>query len=214
MVNTFFAPGSTISDINRSASWWLPFVIIAFLFVVALGASVASITIIIGLVFTPLIARTVRAAVLVERHMDYVPAARLLGENSARVMFAEILPNVLPAILVEFTVRLSYAVFALATLLVVTSRAAWSAIRPLRAIDIVPNKLDIGQASRLSASRTASLVSWYGETPARLRRSRNDCRARRSSAACTRHKCRTRSCALAHAGSAAAVPAILRRCSQ
>ncbi len=94
----------------------LPFVIIAFLFVVALGPSVVGITIIIGLVFTPLIARTVRAAVLVERHMDYVPAARLLGENPGRVMFAEILPNVLPAILVEFTVRLGYAVFAVATL--------------------------------------------------------------------------------------------------
>jgi peptide/nickel transport system permease protein len=94
----------------------LPFVIIAFLFVVALGPSVVTITVIIGLVFTPLIARTVRTAVLVERHMDYVPAARLLGERSARVMFGEILPNVLPAILVEFTVRLGYAVFAVATL--------------------------------------------------------------------------------------------------
>jgi peptide/nickel transport system permease protein len=94
----------------------LPFVIIAFLFVVALGPSVVTITIIIALVFTPLIARTVRTAVLVERHMDYVPAARLLGERSGRVMFAEILPNVLPAVLVEFTVRLAYAVFAVATL--------------------------------------------------------------------------------------------------
>ena len=57
-----------------------------------------------------------RAAVLVERHLDYVSAARLLGENPARVMFAEILPNVMPAILVEFTVRLGYAVFTVATL--------------------------------------------------------------------------------------------------
>jgi peptide/nickel transport system permease protein len=94
----------------------LPFVIIAFLFVVAIGPSVAAITIIIGLVFTPLIARTVRAAVQVERSQDYVPSARLLGENAARVMFGEILPNVMPAIVVEFTVRLGYAVFAVATL--------------------------------------------------------------------------------------------------
>ena len=94
----------------------LPFVIIALLFIVAIGPSVAGITVIIGLVFTPLIARTVRTAVLVERNMDYVPAARLLGENPARVMFGEILPNVMPAVLVEFTVRLSYAVFAVATL--------------------------------------------------------------------------------------------------
>jgi peptide/nickel transport system permease protein len=94
----------------------LPFVIIAFLFVVALGPSVLTITVVIGLVFTPLIARTVRAAVLAERSLDYVPAARLLGERPARVMFGEILPNVMPAILVEFTVRLAYAVFAVATL--------------------------------------------------------------------------------------------------
>ena len=94
----------------------LPFVIIAFLFVVSLGASPVTIIVIVGLVFTPLIARTVRAAVLAERSLDYVPAARLLGERPARVMFGEILPNVTPAILVEFTVRLGYAVYAVATL--------------------------------------------------------------------------------------------------
>jgi peptide/nickel transport system permease protein len=94
----------------------LPFVIIAFLFVVSLGASLLTIIVIVGLVFTPLIARTVRAAVLAERSLDYVPAARLLGERPARVMFGEILPNVMPAILVEFTVRLAYAVFGVATL--------------------------------------------------------------------------------------------------
>ncbi len=94
----------------------LPFVIIAFLFLVAVGASTTTLIVIIGFVFTPLIARTVRAAVLTERHLEYVSGARLLGENPARVMFGEILPNVLPAILVEFTVRLGYAVFAVATL--------------------------------------------------------------------------------------------------
>ena len=94
----------------------LPIVIIAFLFIVALGPSVTTLIVVIGLVFTPLIARTVRAAVLAERHLDYVSSARLLGENPARVMFGEILPNVMPSILVEFTVRLGYAVFALVTL--------------------------------------------------------------------------------------------------
>jgi peptide/nickel transport system permease protein len=94
----------------------LPIVILAFLFIVALGASTTTLIVVVGLVFAPLIARTVRAAVLVERHQDYVSASRLLGESPARVMFAEILPNVMPAILVEFTVRLGYAVFALATL--------------------------------------------------------------------------------------------------
>jgi peptide/nickel transport system permease protein len=94
----------------------LPIVIVAFLFIVALGPSTVTLIVVVGLVFTPLIARTVRAAVLVERHQDYVSASRLLGESPARVMFAEILPNVMPAIVVEFTVRLGYAVFAIATL--------------------------------------------------------------------------------------------------
>jgi len=94
----------------------LPAFIIAYLFLVGIGASTTTLIIIIGAVFTPLIARTVRAAVLSERHLDYLSAARLLGENPARVMFREILPNVTPAILVEFTVRLGYAIFAVATL--------------------------------------------------------------------------------------------------
>jgi peptide/nickel transport system permease protein len=94
----------------------LPAVIIAFLFIVALGPSNVTLIIVIGFIFTPLIARTVRAAVLTERHLDYLAAARLLGERPLRVMFGEILPNVMPAILVEFTIRLGYAIFAVATL--------------------------------------------------------------------------------------------------
>jgi peptide/nickel transport system permease protein len=94
----------------------LPSMIIAFLFIVALGPSTGTLIIVIGLIFTPLIARTVRASVLTERHLDYLASARLLGESPVRVMFYEILPNVLPSILVEFTVRLGYAVFTVATL--------------------------------------------------------------------------------------------------
>jgi len=94
----------------------LPLVIVAFLFVVAVGPSPLTIIIVIGLVFTPLIARTVRAAVLVERQQDYLASARLLGEKRAYIMFVEVLPNVLPVVLVEFTVRLGYAIFAIASL--------------------------------------------------------------------------------------------------
>jgi peptide/nickel transport system permease protein len=94
----------------------LPVVVVAFLFIVALGPTTLTLIIVIGFIFTPLIARTVRSAVLVESQLDYLSSARLLGEKSAHIMFVEILPNVVPAILVEFTVRLGYAVFAVATL--------------------------------------------------------------------------------------------------
>ncbi|HEX9033557.1 MAG TPA: ABC transporter permease [Streptosporangiaceae bacterium] len=94
----------------------LPVVIVAFLFIVAVGPSAVTLIVVIGFIFTPLIARTVRTAVLVEGQQDYLSSARLLGERAPYIMFAEILPNVMPVIVVEFTVRLGYAIFAVATL--------------------------------------------------------------------------------------------------
>ena len=94
----------------------IPVVIVALLAIVALGTSKFTVVCVIGLSFSPLIARTVRSAVLAERELDYVAAAELRRENSAHIMFVEILPNVLPPILVETTVRLGYAIFAVATL--------------------------------------------------------------------------------------------------
>jgi peptide/nickel transport system permease protein len=94
----------------------LPLVVTGILGVIALGASNETLIIVIGIVFTPLIARTVRAAVLLERQLDYVSAARLRGESAVYIMFVEILPNVLAPIMVEFTVRLGYAVFTIVTL--------------------------------------------------------------------------------------------------
>ncbi len=94
----------------------LPLVVTGILGSVALGQSDTTLIIIIGIVFAPLIARTVRAAVLLERELDYVSAARLRGETSPYIMFIEILPNVLAPIMVEFTVRLGYAVFTIVTL--------------------------------------------------------------------------------------------------
>ena len=94
----------------------LPLIVTGVLVIAAVGRSNAGLIVVIGLVFTPLIARTVRAAVLFERELDYVSAARLRGERAPYIMFVEILPNVAAPILVEFTVRLGYAVFTVATL--------------------------------------------------------------------------------------------------
>ena len=94
----------------------LPLIVIAVTALVALGSSTGTLIVVIGVVFTPLVARTVRAAVLAERELDYVQAARLRGEHAPYVMFVEILPNVMGPIIVEATVRLGYAVFAVAGL--------------------------------------------------------------------------------------------------
>jgi len=94
----------------------IPVVVIGLLALTALGPSRVTVILVIGIVFTPIIARTVRAAVLSERELEYVEAARLRNEHTPYVLFGEILPNVLGPVLVEFTVRLGYAIFAIATL--------------------------------------------------------------------------------------------------
>jgi peptide/nickel transport system permease protein len=94
----------------------LPLIVIAVVALVALGPSDQTLIIVIGVVFTPLVARTVRAAVLAERDLDYVSAAQLRGEKAPYIMFVEMLPNVTGPIIVEATVRLGYAIFAVAGL--------------------------------------------------------------------------------------------------
>jgi peptide/nickel transport system permease protein len=101
----------------------IPFIVLAILVLTALSAgsegisvSPAKLILVIGLAFTPIVARTVRSAVLAERDLDYVQAAKLRGERAPYIMCVEILPNVMGPIIVEATVRLGYAVFAVATL--------------------------------------------------------------------------------------------------
>ena len=95
----------------------IPAIIIALLAIAAVEGPSPTITVlIIAFVFTPNIARTVRAAVLAEAEFEYVAAARLRTERTPHILFKEILPNVMPPIIVEFTVRLGYAIFAVATL--------------------------------------------------------------------------------------------------
>ena len=94
----------------------LPLIVLAVTALVGLGSSNATLIIVIGVAFTPIVARTVRATVLGERELDYVDAAKLRGERSGYIMFVEILPNITGPIIVEATVRLGYAIFAVAGL--------------------------------------------------------------------------------------------------
>jgi peptide/nickel transport system permease protein len=94
----------------------LPVVLVAVMALVSLGPSNVTIILVVGLVFAPVIARTVRAAVLSERELEYVSAARLRNERTPYILFAEILPNVMGPVIVEFTVRVGYAIFVVATL--------------------------------------------------------------------------------------------------
>jgi peptide/nickel transport system permease protein len=93
-----------------------PLIVMAVLVLASLGRTTQNVILVIGIIFTPLIARTVRSAVLVEREREYVAAARLRGERGIRIMVWEILPNITGPILVETTVRLGYAIFTAASI--------------------------------------------------------------------------------------------------
>jgi peptide/nickel transport system permease protein len=92
----------------------IPGIIFLIAVIASLGTSVPTLIVTIGLAFLPIIARTVRAAVLAEAGQDYVQAAKLRGEKAPYILFVEILPNIVPPIIVEATVRLGYAIFTLA----------------------------------------------------------------------------------------------------
>ena len=94
----------------------LPVIIMGLLVITALGPSKTTLILTIGVLFAPIISRTVRAAVLTERELEYVSAARLRNERTPYILFGEILPNVTGPIIVEFTVRLGYAIFTAAGL--------------------------------------------------------------------------------------------------
>jgi peptide/nickel transport system permease protein len=61
-------------------------------------------------------ARTVRGGALVERHKEYVQAARIVGVSSSRIMFTHVMPNVLGPVLVLATIQVASAIITEATL--------------------------------------------------------------------------------------------------
>lgn len=94
----------------------IPVILLAILVLTLFGRSRGVIIATIAVLFTPVVTRTIRSAVLAEAQLDYVTSAKLRGENSVFVMTREILPNITGVAVVELTVRVGYAIFTVATL--------------------------------------------------------------------------------------------------
>ena len=116
LVTGFFRRADDIVSRIVEAILAIPLIVLAIVCLTAVGVSNATVILVIGFVFAPIVSRTVRSAVLVERELEYVQAARLRGERAPYLMGVEILPNVVAPILVEATIRLGYAIFAVFTL--------------------------------------------------------------------------------------------------
>jgi len=94
----------------------VPTILIALAVVVAVTPTPIGVGAIIGLIFAAPVSRTFRSAVLAETTLEYVAQAKLRGESAWYVMLVEILPNTLPVVVVEFSVRACFAIFVAASL--------------------------------------------------------------------------------------------------
>jgi peptide/nickel transport system permease protein len=94
----------------------IPPLLLAMIVLFTLGPSRTNVILVVGFLYIPMVSRVVRSLVLDLKTRQFVEAARLRGESTLYIMFREILPNVLPPLAVEASMRFSYAIFLVASL--------------------------------------------------------------------------------------------------
>ena len=87
-----------------------PALLLALLILSMLGSAMVYLIFCIGIVFAPAIARVVRSVVLELKTREFVEAARMIGATDSRIMWREILPNLLNTLLVEAAIYFGYAI--------------------------------------------------------------------------------------------------------
>ncbi len=88
-----------VADIQQA----IPFVILAMAIVAVVGPSLVNLILVLGLASWLFTYRVVRAETLTAHERPYVEAARALGIGDRRILWRQVLPNVLPSIVVVLT---------------------------------------------------------------------------------------------------------------
>jgi peptide/nickel transport system permease protein len=94
----------------------VPFLFIVLIVAVRFGASVLSLSLLIGSFSWLVPARLVRGEVLALRVRDFVSAARLAGASQARLIARHLLPNAIGVVIVNVTFQVADAILAIAAL--------------------------------------------------------------------------------------------------
>lgn len=94
----------------------IPPLLLAMVILFSLGPSRVNVIVVVGFLYIPMVARVVRSVVLDLKTRQFIEASRLRGENSLYILFSDILPNVLPYLAVEASMRFSYSIFLVASL--------------------------------------------------------------------------------------------------
>ena len=87
-----------------------PLFVLAMGIVAALGNTVQNIIIATAIVNFPLYARIARTEANVRREAGFVQAARLSGNGEARILLTQILPNIMPIMIVQMSLTMGYAI--------------------------------------------------------------------------------------------------------
>lgn len=98
------------------AAMALPAILLALLILAMTGPSNTGLFVSTVIVFTPLVARVVRSAVLPLAGREYIAAAKLRGERGPSIMLRELVPNLLGVLAVEGSIRVGYAIFLISSL--------------------------------------------------------------------------------------------------
>ena len=87
-----------------------PGILLALLILTALGSSLSNVILSIGIIFTPRIARVARSVTLAAKNEEYVEAAKARGDSRRYILFRELLPNIMPSVLIESSIRMGFAI--------------------------------------------------------------------------------------------------------
>jgi ABC-type dipeptide/oligopeptide/nickel transport system permease subunit len=93
-----------------------PSILLAILIVAVLGPGIENVMLAVGISSLPLYARLTRASTLSVREMEYVQAARCLGQSTPYILMRHILPNCLPPLVIQATLRVGTAILTAASL--------------------------------------------------------------------------------------------------
>jgi peptide/nickel transport system permease protein len=84
-----------------------PFVLLALAVIAVLGPSLVNMVIVLGVTGWPLYARVIRAETMAVRERDFITAGRALGMSHVRIIFRQILPNLISVIVVIATLQVA-----------------------------------------------------------------------------------------------------------
>jgi ABC-type dipeptide/oligopeptide/nickel transport system permease subunit len=87
-----------------------PFVLLALSVIAVLGPSLVNMIIVLGVAGWPIYCRVVRAETLAVREREFVLAGRALGMSHARIIFRQILPNLVSPIVVIATLQVAQVI--------------------------------------------------------------------------------------------------------